>query len=165
VIGSHTFAGCSGLTSITIPESVTEIRWNAFADCSSLTSITVPESVTVIGSHTFAGCSGLTSITIPESVTVIGESAFAGCSSLTSITISESVTEIGGSAFRNCTSLTSVYCRAITPPKVPRDRFQRQMFDNNAPDRKIYVPRKAVNAYKIAEGWSEYADFIVGYDF
>jgi hypothetical protein len=138
----------------------------AFEGCSSLTSITIPESVTEIGEHAFEGCSSLTSITIPESVTVIGESAFAGCSSLTSITIPKRVTVIGGYAFEDCSSLTSVYCMAITPPTLAAYRvWIENWFDNNAPDRKIYVPRKSVNAYKTAEGWSEYADFIVGYDF
>jgi hypothetical protein len=39
------------------------------------------------------------------------------------------------------------------------------MFDNNASGRKIYVPRASVNAYKLADGWSNYADSIVGYYF
>ena len=87
------------VTELTIPNTVTAIKYGAFDNCSSLTSITIPESVTTIGDHAFYNCSSLTSITIPESVTNIGGSAFYGCSSLTSITIPESVTSIGGSAF------------------------------------------------------------------
>ena len=82
-----TFSGCTGLTSITIPDSVTSIGGYAFHGCSGLTSVTIPNSVTSIGGYAFRGCSRLTSVTIPNSVTSIGESAFSGCSSLESITI------------------------------------------------------------------------------
>ena len=57
----------------------------AFRDCPGLTSITIPNSVTSIGSYAFNGCSGLTSITIPNSVTDIGDYAISGCTGLTSI--------------------------------------------------------------------------------
>ena len=63
-----------------------------FCDCSGLTSLTLPSSVTSIGGGTFYGCSGLTSLTIPSGVTSIGWSAFSGCSGLTSLTIPSSVT-------------------------------------------------------------------------
>ena len=102
------FWSCSGLTSITIPNSVTSIGDGTFSGCNGLTSITIPNSVTSIGNVTFNGCSGLTSVTIPNSVTSIGESAFSGCSSLTSITIPNSVTSIGSYAFSVCNGLTSV---------------------------------------------------------
>ena len=107
-IGLWAFYGCSGLTSLIIPSSVTSIERSAFKDCSGLTSLTIPSSVTEIGKSVFEGCSGLTSLTIPSSVTEIGESAFEGCSGLTSLTIPSSVTEIGESAFKGCSGLTSL---------------------------------------------------------
>ena len=79
------FAGCTGLTSVTIPNSVTCIRISAFSGCSGLTSVTIPNSVTRIGDYAFYGCSGLTSVTIPNSVTSIGKWAFAGCRNLKEI--------------------------------------------------------------------------------
>ena len=95
VICSYAFSGCSGLTSITIPDSVTSIGDSAFYGCSGLTNIIIPDSVTTIGYSAFCGCSGLTSITIPDSVTIIGSSAFGYCSGLTSITLGNGVTKIG----------------------------------------------------------------------
>ena len=108
VIGNEAFKGCNGLTSITIPNSVTSIGSYAFYGCSGLTSIVIPNSVTSIGSYAFYGCKGLTSVTIPNSVTSILGATFSGCTGLTSITIPNSVTSIGNDAFYNCTGLTSV---------------------------------------------------------
>ena len=53
--------GCSGLTSVTIPDSVTSIDDYAFYDCTGLTRVTIPESVTHIG-YSFYGCSSLFTI-------------------------------------------------------------------------------------------------------
>ena len=107
-IGYSAFSGCSGLASITIPNSVTSIGDYAFDGCTGLTSITIPNSVTSIGEWAFQDCSGLTSITIPNSVTSIGSGAFWDCTGLKSITIPNSVTSIEWSAFQNCTGLTSI---------------------------------------------------------
>ena len=129
-IGASAFQDASGVTSITIPSSVTSIGASAFQGMTGLTSITIPSSVTSIGASAFQGMTGLTSINIPSSVTIIGESAFAnsgiksitieigmlmiptsafqGMSGLTSITIPSSVTSIGSSAFYGASALTSI---------------------------------------------------------
>ena len=108
-LGDYCFPGCSGLTSITIPSSVTSLGDGCFQDCSGLTSITIPSSVTSLGGNCFWNCSGLTSITIPSSVTSLGDFCFQGCSGLTSITIPSSVTSLGGNCFLNCQKLETVY--------------------------------------------------------
>ena len=107
-IGFEAFAICSSLTSITIPDSVTSIGNYAFCDCSGLTSVTVGDGVMSIGSYAFYNCSSLTSVTIPDGVTSIGYAVFYNCSSLTSIVIPDGVTSIGSYAFSYCSSLTSV---------------------------------------------------------
>ena len=107
-IGDSAFESCSGLTSITLPSSVTEIGKFAFLHCSGLTSITLPSGLTEISSSAFSGCSGLTSITLPSGLTEISSSAFKSCSGLTSLTLPSGLTEIGSSAFKSCSGLTSL---------------------------------------------------------
>lgn len=108
-IGLEAFDGRTGLTSITIPDSITSISRDAFNNCTGLMSITIPNSVTSIGVSVFNGCTALTSVTIPDSVTSIGGYAFYGCTGLISITISDSVTEIGSDAFTDCDSIQTIY--------------------------------------------------------
>lgn len=114
-IGHYAFAGCSGLTSVSIPNTVETIEYRAFIDCTGLTSVTIPHSVTSMDYGAFSGCTGLTSVTLSESLTSIGERAFSGCTGLTSVTLSESLTSIGKSAFSS-TGLTSV----IIPDSVKK---------------------------------------------
>lgn len=59
-IGDGAFYGCSGRTSVTIPDSVTSIESRAFDGCSGLTSVTMGKGVTSIGNSAFYGCHGLT---------------------------------------------------------------------------------------------------------
>ena len=86
----------------------TSIADGAFKDRKDLTSITIPDSVTEIGKEAFANCTNLKSVTIGKNVTSIGEDAFKGCIGLEFITIPKSVTEVGKEAFANCTNLKFV---------------------------------------------------------
>ena len=94
--------GCRSLTSLVIPDSVTNIGDYAFAFCRSLTDIVIPDSVTSIGDNAFHFCSSLSNIAISDSVTSIGNNAFSDCRSLTDIVIPDSVTNIGDAAFCGC---------------------------------------------------------------
>ena len=76
---------CSSLTSVTIPDSVTSIGYEAFRSCSSLTSITIPDSVTSIDSSAFYNCTSLTSVSIGSGVISIDIHAFLGCSKLVEV--------------------------------------------------------------------------------
>ena len=87
---------------------VVSIEWFAFEGCSSLTAVDIPSSVTEIGYSAFLDCIGLTSVTIPQGVTKIGYKAFYKCESLTAVTIPGSVTEIGEGAFMVCSGLKSI---------------------------------------------------------
>ena len=107
-IGYNAFNGCTGLTSVKIPNSVTSIGECAFYRCTGLTSVEIPNSVTSIGDNAFYGCTGLKSLTIGNLVESIGYAAFAGCEGLTSLTIPNSVTSIGDNVFLCCYSLTSL---------------------------------------------------------
>lgn len=117
-IGIYAFEGCSGLTSVTIPDSVTSIGYRAFLGCTGLVNITVADNNTKY--HSSGNCLvetasktlilGCNTSVIPNdgSVTNIGQGAFAGCTRLTNITIPDSVTSIGDNTFDGCTGLVSV---------------------------------------------------------
>ena len=165
-IGYYAFQGCNSLRSITIPDSVTNIDTNPFLDCKALEEFNGKfasedkRSLVVGGSLvSFAIGSGVTEYNIPSDVNIVSSSSFAGCTTLTAVTIPSSTTVIRAAAFSNCSNLASVYCQPITPPTGGSN-----MFNNNAANRKIYVPAASVDAYKSAQHWSDYADAIVAED-
>ena len=106
-IGNNAFCNCSGLTNVSIPNTVTYISYGTFDGCSGLTHITIPNSVKTIMPWAFKDCTGLTYFDIPNSVKTIGGDAFYGCTGLTSIYIPSSVSYMDNS-FRGCTNLTSI---------------------------------------------------------
>ena len=107
-IGEDSFFGCSGLTNVTIPSGVSEIGKEAFRKCTGLTDVTIPSSATQIGDDAFSNCTRLTDVTIPAGVTVISQGTFYGCTGLKNMTIPSGVTEIGDDAFNGCTGLKNM---------------------------------------------------------
>lgn len=190
-IESYAFWGCEGMETINIPKGVTSIGENAFRYCLSLNEVTIPSSVKTIYDFVFAECENLekvvfeegvtsipyamfyrcaklTDITVPETVKTIEAQAFQQAYALESVTIPASVELLGESVFNYCSNLNSVYCKSVTPPAIEGSYplFGVDGYDVSTPkDVVIYVPTESVEQYKSAEGWSEYADNIVGYDF
>ena len=122
-IGDNAFYDCSGLTSVTIPNSVTSIGNDAFKNCNGLTSITIPNSVTSIGDGAFYGCSGLNKVIASDLAAWCGIQFWNRYSNplsyakhlysdenteVTEIVIPNNVTFIGYGAFWGCSGLTSV---------------------------------------------------------
>ena len=188
-LGMGAFTGCESFTSVTLPESLTNTDENLFRNCASLaefkgkyasedgrcliidgvlnsfapadlTSFTIPDGVVRVGEDSFNGCANLTAVTIPEGVEELGNWVFWQCTALTSIEIPASVTQIGQQCFGGCTLLSEIYCNPTTPPALELFYGPWSAFEEIAEGAKIYVPAESVEAYKTAEGWSEYADMI-----
>ena len=173
----------SGLTSVTIPDGVTEIGLNAFSACESLKNVTISDSVATIGENAFSSCeslinvklpntlesipkgmfsycSALKTVEIPETVTRIEELAFSR-SGLTSVTIPSNVTWIH-SAFSNCASLGEVIAEGEEPARLA-DGFQVSGVFNGCKFVKentegITVPEGAIVAY--LTGWKDWSAYI-----
>lgn len=110
ISGPSAFGGATALTSIEFPKDVAfaDTITGLLKGCTSLTSVSLPASVTKIPSHMFDGCTSLTSVTALSEIESIGDGAFQNCSSLTGIDFPGTLTSIGSSAFQGCASLVSV---------------------------------------------------------
>lgn len=108
------FKGSKKIRSISIPNTITNISYNAFENCTFLTEVYLSEGLTAIGGNAFEGCTQLKRILIPESLKSMGEEAFKNCTSLESITFPKGMTHISRRLLKNCMSLSSVYL----PPEL-----------------------------------------------
>jgi len=117
----------------------------------------IPPKVTQISAGLFNDCYQLSRVLIHGNVESIGYGAFYQCTSLTSISIPDSVTCIEDQVFHGCTGLNAIIMEAINPP-VTENEMEYTFVDTN--DCPIFVPEESVNAYKEANGWSQYASRI-----
>ena len=185
--GASPFGYNKKLTTLTIGNSVTSIVTSigkgAFSGCSGLTSVNIPNSVTLIDEQAFQGCSGLKSVKIEDGKTVLKIKSsynycpFTGCpveklylgrnisydydyspfgynKKLTTLTIGNSVTSIEQYAFYGCSGLTSIHCLAKTPPGTSEyyeicDFFSNDMYKTAT----VYVPSGSYSAYINTEPW------------
>lgn len=176
-IGDNAFSFCYGLSSIDLPNCVT-IGYGVFVACHNLsevrmpklTNIPKPESWTSTSSGTFDGCDKLQKIDL-SGCTSIGDYAFSGLINLLSVDLS-SCTSVGRYAFSGCTSLTSVdlsNCTAIGYSVFSSLSFIEVIINNPTPPTInsgiganfiIYVPAEALETYRSADVWKDYADYI-----
>ena len=119
---SHNFRDYAGLTSVTIPNSVTSIDSYAFFGCTGLTSITIPNGVTSIGGDAFGGCTGLDTVIIGNGITEI-DYQFWNCSSIRHLQLGSGVKSIGNEAFYASQKLKRIVCYAVEPPVAQKNSF------------------------------------------
>ena len=181
-IADYAFNRCSGLTSITIPNSVTSIGYRAFYGCSGLTSITIPNSVTYIGQDAFEGTAwydnqpdGIvyagkvlyrykgemlegTAIDIEEGTLGIADYAFNRCSGLTSVTIPNSVTSIGSYAFYGCNGLTSIVSEIqnLFPIENVFYCYDKDIYATAT----LTIPAGTKEKYQSTDGWKEFVNIV-----
>jgi hypothetical protein len=144
-IGNAAFS-VSSLTSVTIPNSVTSIGYNAFILCQSLTNVDLGSGLTNLGSEAFDFCTSLPRITIPDSVATIGSNAFISCFSLTNAVIGSGLTNLGGEAFDQCTNLQGV---TVNPTNPAYSSLNGVLFDKGQTLLIQYPPAKAATTYSI----------------
>ena len=133
-ISSNTFQNCSGLASISIPNSVTNIGLSAFNNCSNLINVSLPNNIKILNNTVFFNCISLTSITIPNSVTNIGTSAFQNCDSLTSVTFNGDIPNIstGNFTITGDTAYCNIYAKnqEIIPSFFSKSVFFTYAYQN-----------------------------------
>lgn len=107
-IGKSAFQESTGLLSIKIPDSVTEIEDSVFNDCIFLNNVEIGNSLLSIGESAFSSCFNLSSIKLPDSLISLGERAFAYCSSLENLEFGNSLEIIKDYAFSSCENLKTL---------------------------------------------------------
>ena len=135
--------------------AVKTIDIGSFALCTGLTNINIPQSVTEIKDWAFDSCSGLTSLVVPSSVSSIGYQAFQGCTGLKEVTIGNNVTAIGSKAFDQCNALQSVTCEGNVPPTIENGNCFTWTCYVHAT---LKVPNEALTSYKSADCWKRFVN-------
>ncbi|GEM_PF-2121417 len=115
-IYNHAFEHCSQLKEITIPENITELKDYTFRYCKNLERIHFPKRLKNIGQHCFSECDSLTELILPHGLKYIAPAAFNECSSLKKLVIPESVDAVGYSVY-HCQALEFLSCRGIVLQK------------------------------------------------
>ena len=121
-IGAFAFSGCTRMTSVTIPSSVTLIEYSAFENCSGLNRVQISDmnawyaidfsnayaNPLYYADHFYVNTNEVVNLTVTSNISEIKDYAFVGFIGLHSVNIGNNVTSIGYQAFKNCSSLNSV---------------------------------------------------------
>ncbi len=154
-IDYNAFSGCQNLETVALPESLTIFDFRAFESCKLLKTIKIPSGVTAIPGSCFYCCSSLESVTIPVGVMTIGQYAFLGCN-LKELTLPSTVTMIGSRAFDSNNRFQSITCNATTPPSLGENAFNHNISTT------VKVPLSSIAAYRQAEGWKNISNYCSG---
>ena len=136
------------VTTNSVTYNVTGISYGAFGD------IRPDNKSNSDGTPDLTANTGLYSVVIGNNVTTLGEHVFVYSPALHSVDFGPAVTSIGSGSFEQCTALKSVVSRATTPPTFQSGQYLRGFADYTGT---LYVPSSAVNTYKAATYWKNFA--------
>lgn len=112
----NTFSNMPFLESVTLPDTITEIRGQAFKNDFKLVSVNIPKNLEYLGGGSFYNCKSIKKIELPDTLTCMGGETFYKASALTNVKLSSNLKEIRGDSFEYCTSLKKI----TIPDKVER---------------------------------------------
>ena len=150
-INSNAFSG-SGLSSVSIPKTVTTLGGSVFSNCKSLISVSIAKGVVDLGPWIFDNCDNLEEVSFAPRI--LTSSLFRNLKALKKVTLSEEVATIDVWAFENSNKLTTLIIKAATPPTLNNGAL------NNTALTHIYVPAASVDTYKNDRKWGVFADKI-----
>ena len=150
--GGDLYVNGTKVTTLTIPDGITEIKHHAFYGFAGITSIDFNQ-VTSIGNEAFNGCHGLSEVTIPEGVTAIGQYGFSYCSHLQSISIPASVSSLGTSMLAANNMLTDIHVHWTENIPAWPENFTKK---NPQSSITLHIPCAAIELYQDADGWKDY---------
>lgn len=141
------------ITTLSIPNSVKEIKDAAFSNCSGFKDLIIPDSVVTLGTRAFFNILDIKSLVVGNGVEIIPIECFAS-STYTNIDIGKNVKEIKAFAFEYCSKIQTIKMRPTTPPVISSKIFSTTSLV------KIIVPKGSLEAYKTATNWSSLADYM-----
>ena len=141
------------LTSLTLPEGLTEIKDNALNALTNLTTVNLPSTLKTVGIQSFRQ-TGMTELDVPASVETVKEGAFRDMANLTTVTVEGNVA-FDNYAFRSCPNLTSIYLLG-DDVTFAGSQFATRSDNGDATGITIYVKNTTVAARVYAAQTSAY---------
>lgn len=155
-IGEQAFNNGNALASDLSFPKLTSLGSNAFGYCRAMKRIELGGTLENVTGEAFYGCEGLTDVVLSEGIKSIGSRAFNNCYSLTEITLPASMTSVAANAYAGCDKIANVYCYATVPPTASDNSFVSTVY----PTVILHVPEEAIDTYKKADIWKNFATIV-----
>ena len=152
----YAFTNCTSLSTIVIPNSITQLERATFQGCTRLASVSIPNTVGYIRDLVFQGCTELASIYIPDGVSLIESSAFDGCCKLKTVKIGKNLFSLNSRAFASCKEITDFYCFAEEVPQAYLDAFSDSYIEYAT----LHVLEKLIDKYGGKKPWSDFGKIV-----
>jgi hypothetical protein len=150
-IGSAAFFECYSLSTVKMSANVEYIDINAFNGCSKLTALELPNTITTIRLGALNG-SGVKSVVIPEKLEYLEDGVIRNCTQLESVTLPKNLSSIYQYNFNDCGNIKTIKCYNPVPPTLANSKFTDSEYFNAT----VYVPASSVTAYQNADGWKTF---------